>query len=275
MSDEILIEYCRRSEKSFVVYEGSDLKTLWCDTKDGAVVNSLGCTGACLFWCIHQIRKPPYLEAMGYFDNEWSISDDVCSSLERICDGINETGYALLSNMIFPSFRTFAMTLEGLVYEAWFRWEHALEFCRLQDFPCDFLNVRRFWAILTALKEGIENLPYVCVTVAGRQTEDGTFRVVTTRMSGAIISDRTVSRTMSVLDFKQGIDHQLMLPMRVASDFNIYTKAAFLSYYGEWFAASKWRSACALPIANDIRFLTVDGMELGSDLDAGFLADFL
>ena len=90
--------------------------------------------------------------------------------------------------------------------------------------PSHYLNVRRFRATLTALKEGIENLPYMCVTVAGSQFEDGTFRVVATRMSGAIISDRIVSRTMSVLDFKQGIDRDLMLPMRVASDFNIYTK---------------------------------------------------
>ena len=95
VGNDKLCEFCHRSEKSFEVYEGSNLKTLWCDTTDGAVVNSLGCTGACLFWCIHQIRNPPYLEAMGHFDNEWSISDDVCSSLERICDGINETGYAL------------------------------------------------------------------------------------------------------------------------------------------------------------------------------------
>lgn len=35
MSDEILCEYCRRSVKSFVVYEGSDLKTLWCDSSSG------------------------------------------------------------------------------------------------------------------------------------------------------------------------------------------------------------------------------------------------
>ena len=115
----------------------------------------------------------------------------------------------------------------------------------------------------------------MCVTVAGSQFEDGTFRVVATRMSGAIISDRIVSRTMSVLDFKQGIDRDLMLPMRVASDFNIYTKPSFLSYYGQRFGDTKWRSAYVLPIANDIRFVTVYGMELGSDLDAGILTDFL
>ena len=123
MAAEWFCEFCQRRD-AWMVSHYSPKKWIRCQPRDGEVVNSIGCTGACLYWCIHQIRNPGIFPD---FLDDWFMSDEDCSCLERICDGINEAGYALLVSVdCLPSISNVgpSMTLEDWVFLAWDRWKY-------------------------------------------------------------------------------------------------------------------------------------------------------
>ena len=94
-------------------------------------------------------------------------------------------------------------------------------------------------------------------------------------MNGALICDRSFLSTMTVLDFKRAVHHELIWPLRVASDGNIYTEESFLDYYGVSLGTRKWNLASPLFPANHFRFLTVNGRELCEDTDESLLLDYV
>ena len=67
---------------------------------DGAAINSMGCTGACLDWAARVIKNPSCFE----FERDWRVRSNVSvtvipahvASFRAICSDMNALGYAYL-----------------------------------------------------------------------------------------------------------------------------------------------------------------------------------
>ena len=57
----------------------------------GAVINRIGCTGACLCWAVETIRKPPFYENQPQW-KPWSVSAEDLVSFSAICSDVNALG---------------------------------------------------------------------------------------------------------------------------------------------------------------------------------------
>ena len=83
-------------------------KLFRCGGRDVDAVNSTGCTGACLYWCINEISLFPN----DYFE-VWSIPETDLECMERICVDINEVGYAMLTSTKCMASVAHGMNLHG------------------------------------------------------------------------------------------------------------------------------------------------------------------
>ena len=148
------IVVCDSCQRCDVWMKASRTHSEWfrCGMNGGAAVNAAGCTGACLYWCVHNISNPGWFPEDGILD-DWSILETVLECMERICENINEVGYALLCSVpCLPSIANdIPMTLEDWIFIAWDRWEYM--FTRVPTAMLDdmYPNARRFYSFLTRL----------------------------------------------------------------------------------------------------------------------------
>ena len=76
MANAVVCDSCQRCDE-------------WmCGANGDVIVNSAGCTGACLYWRTHKIIHPGVIPPNDILDI--FISERELESMERICENINE-----------------------------------------------------------------------------------------------------------------------------------------------------------------------------------------
>ena len=195
-----------------------------CKPADGAAINSLGCTGACLRWAVRVIKNRPL------FDDEfdWGAWNGVrpadVASFRAICSDVNELGYGYLH-------WDFVNSHQGpgdLLAAHWIALAHERYAYFLNSADEDMVatlcpDVLALFQSLDIVHQSCLQVPTVLYTLHCEVTEADFCRVQSTTMSGQLVNDVVMRRGVPLNAWQ----HVPEPPYRIADDGNLYTRQEF------------------------------------------------
>ena len=201
---------------------------------DGASINILGCTGACIDWALRVIKNPPFFELPREWQLNWAgrketVAPTHVEDFRAICSNMNALGYAYLhwnrrSSDVGPG-DMLAVEWIALARE---RYASCLSGVHGDLVTRTMPHVPSFYQILDIVLESCMQVPTALYTVHCEVTEDDVCRVQTTTMSGQLLKDVLVPRGVPFNAWQ----HVPEPPYRIADDMNLYTRQEFEHYHG-------------------------------------------
>ena len=206
---------------------------------NGAAINSMGCTGACLRWAVQVIKNPPFFEHHGKWE-AWFVRPADVASFGAICSDINGLGYGYLHwDLVIPHKGSEDMWAAGWIALAHERYSNFVKSALPGDVAALCPDVPAFYQTLDALHQNCVRIPTVLYTVHFEPIGDDACHVQVTTMSGQPVSDVVVPRSVP-LNAWQHVPPPLY---RIAKDRNLYTLQEYQDYYGKKASSELWTRA--------------------------------
>ena len=208
----------------------------------GAVINAVGCTGACLHWAVQLIVNPPFWDDEPFNWQIWFFDSAHWDSFSIACSDLNSLGCGYLCvDCVEPHISSDRLLAEEWIAIVFDRYQYFLEHASVQEIADACPLLPRFCVLLETLCEQVLGMARVVYTISVHMALDGVCEVRTTNMSGVEVHSGTMCLWKPVIP-----SHHYPEPVyRIACDGNLYTSLEFSAYYGADNAACKWSQSPA------------------------------
>ena len=196
---------------------------------DGAAINSMGCTGACLDWVVGLITNPPWLPCEPNWGSGHIVRAAHVASFRATCSDLNDLGHAYLHWHLVHSHQGPGKKL-AVHWIALARKRYGCFLSGAHEHAVATLcpHVTAFYQMLDIVHHNCLQVPTVLYTVHCDVTHAHVCRVKTTTISGQLVKDVVVPRGVPFNAWQ----HVPEPPYCIADDMNLYTRQEFEHYYG-------------------------------------------
>ena len=178
----------------------------------GAVVNAIGCTGACLHWAIHKVDSPPFYTGGTGVWEFWDVSDEDCTCFELICSHVNARGCAMLTTLRCDETVGEGWSVDGWIALMQKRYEEFLSEASPDDIFARCPRLPGLYDTLLALHRQLEGLPALSLTLKVVMCSDAALLANTSTMSGNTLCQERLSMTSVIGDHVETVLRYLELP---------------------------------------------------------------
>ena len=217
----------------------SKCKRLGGQPAQGAAINGLGCTGACLRWAARLIQNPPTFEdTLGW--GAWhGVEPADVASFSAVCSEVNKLGCAYLHWDVV----NFHGGPGDVLAAEWLSAAHECYAHFLQSVDEDIVavlcpDVPEIFKSLQHVHQNCWTVSSVVYTLHCEVVEPDSLCVRATTLNGDLVSEVVLGREVPLNSWK----HVPEPFFRIAEDGNVYTRKEFEDYYGHK-AYDRWASA--------------------------------
>ena len=227
------------------------------ESAGGQAINGSGCTGACLYWAVHEM--PSAEESMNW---EWQLSDEDHFALVHVFTGINELGVMMMwqARCDYPRvpwqvrLEELQINLDSFLE----RLNHIESFRTALDLPDkEIVKAQQIFEVLTNCCELINEQATLVLTLTVSKRLNAMCGLTVRRVSGecVLLLEDVSEKLFTSVVCKQVVDG-IKSVYRAASDCNLYTFDAFIEFYGEWRGCQEWDTAQPFLPLSDTKLVT-------------------